>query len=194
VRIGEPRGEVFTVRADPAGRWILSLPKSPAARIFGLSVEVEGRAVQAEGYVLVGPDGETALLRAGTSAVRLDAPQGPGIATLDIDAAGGGLLSGWAEPGSDVAIRLDGAAAADARSDDGGRFSFTLPRLSAGPHRLDVAGVKMQEALAFDAAAPTPLDQGPLRATMTPAGLRADWLTPGGGVQSTILARSWRTP
>ena len=194
VRLGQPGGEAFTAKADPAGRWILVLPPAAQARIFGLSVLIEDRAVQAEGYVLVGPDGEAALLRAGASAVRLDAPTGPGIATLDIDAAGGGLLSGFAEPGSDVAIRIDGRGGSEARSDEAGRFSFTMPRLAGGPHRLEVAGVKLQQALAFDVAAPAPLDQGPLRATATPAGLRADWLTPGGGAQTTILARSWRMP
>ena len=32
-----------------------------------------------------------------------------------------------------------------------------------------------------------PLAQGPLRSQFTPAGLRVDWMTPGGGVQSTLL-------
>jgi hypothetical protein len=32
-----------------------------------------------------------------------------------------------------------------------------------------------------------PLAQGPLRSQLTSAGLRVDWMTPGGGVQSTIL-------
>jgi hypothetical protein len=31
------------------------------------------------------------------------------------------------------------------------------------------------------------LAQGPLSSQVTSAGLRVDWMTPGGGVQSTIL-------
>jgi hypothetical protein len=33
-----------------------------------------------------------------------------------------------------------------------------------------------------------------LRSQLTDEGLRADWLTPGGGVQSTILVKPRSTP
>jgi hypothetical protein len=39
----------------------------------------------------------------------------------------------------------------------------------------------------FQTAPPAPLAQGPVRSQLTDAGLRVDWMTPGGGVQSTIL-------
>jgi hypothetical protein len=39
----------------------------------------------------------------------------------------------------------------------------------------------------FQVSRAAPLAQGPLRSQITHAGLRLDWLTPGGGVQSTIL-------
>jgi hypothetical protein len=32
-----------------------------------------------------------------------------------------------------------------------------------------------------------PLAEGPLRSQLTSAGLRVDWMTPGGGEQSTLL-------
>jgi hypothetical protein len=190
VRLATPQGESVTTKADAGGRWNLQLPKAAEARIFGLSAQSEGRAVQAEGYLLLAPNGEAALLRAGATAVRLDSPKGPGIATLDLDAEGGGLLSGWGQPGTDVALRLDGGPATEVRADNGGRFSFTLPRLRPGAHRIEAVGVRLTDTLAFDTTPPAPLVAGPLRSQVTGEGLRADWLTPGGGVQSTILAIS----
>jgi hypothetical protein len=144
--------------------------------------------VQAQGYLLVGPRGEAALLRAGAAAMRLDRPAGSRIATVDFDGEGGALLSGWAAAGTDVAIRLDGHAAGDARADDTGRFTYALPRLSPGPHRVEATGVAFTDVVAFDTTPAAPLVGGPLHSQLTARGFRADWLTPGGGVQSTILA------
>jgi hypothetical protein len=188
VRLATPEGVALVANADPAGNWSLDLPKAADARIFGLSARTDGRAVQAEGYLLVGPDGQVALLRSGASAVRLDRQAAPGIASLDLDAEGGGLLSGRAAPGTNVAVRLDGGSSNDVRADDTGRFSYTMTHLAPRPHRIEVVGVQLNETLAFDAAPPAPLVAGPLRSQLTSQGLRADWLTPGGGVQSTILA------
>jgi len=41
--------------------------------------------------------------------------------------------------------------------------------------------------VAFQVTPAAPLVDGPLRSQLTSAGLRVDWMTPGGGVQSTIL-------
>ena len=191
VRLATPQGDALTVSADAGGRWRLVAARDPAGRIFGLSARVQGRPVQAEGYVFLGPNGEAALLRAGASAVRLDAPSGPGVASLDLDVAGGALVSGVAEAGSNVALRLDGGTATEVRSDANGRFSLSLPRLSVGPHRIEAVGPRLSESLAFEVAPSAPLTKGPMRIVTTADGLRADWLTPGGGVQTTILPRAW---
>ena len=188
VRLAPPAGEPLSVRADADGRWRLELPGALEARIFGISAESGGRRVQAQGYLLVGPQGQTALLRAGAGALRLDRPSGSRIAAIDFDADGGALVSGWAAAGTDVAIRLDGRSAGEARADSDGRFSFAIPRLSGGPHRIEATGVAFIDEIALDSSPAAPLADGPLRSQLTRQGLRADWLTPGGGVQSTLLA------
>lgn len=188
VRLASPGGEALTTRADEDGRWRLQLAPGREPRIFGLSAESDGRRVQAQGYVLVGPRGQAALLRAGAGALRLDRPPGSRIAAVDFDADGGALVSGWAAAGTDVAIRLDGRVAGEARADADGRFSFAISRLSAGAHRIEAAGVAFTDAISILASPAAPLVDGPLRSQLTSQGLRADWLTPGGGVQSTVLA------
>lgn len=188
IRLASPGGEALSTRADKDGQWRLQLATGGETRVFGLSAASGGRRVQAQGYVLVGPRGETALLRAGAAALRLDRPAGSRISSVDFDAEGGALLAGWAAAGTDVAIRLDGRAAGDARTDEDGRFYYALPRLSPGPHRIEATGVAFTDELAFDTKPAAPLVDGPLHSQLTGRGLRADWLTPGGGVQSTILA------
>ena len=187
VRLATPAGEALTTRADGQGRWKLEAPASGAVRIYGLSAESGGRRVQAQGYVLIGPRGQAALLRAGAAALRLDHAGGSRIAALDFDAEGGALLSGWAAAGTDVLVRLDGKPVGEARADEDGRFTLSLPRLAPGRHRIDTTGVAFTDALLLDATPPGPLVGGPLHSQATPQGLRADWLTPGGGVQSTVL-------
>lgn len=188
VRLATPGGQAVTTSADAQGRWRIDLPASDETRIFGLSTESGGRRVQAQGYLLVGPHGETALLRAGAAALRLDHASGSRITSLDFDGEGWGLLSGWAAAGTDVAVRLDGRAVGEARADDDGRFTLWAPRLTPGPHRIEATGVGFTDELVLDATPAPPLVGGPLHSQLIRQGLRADWLTPGGGVQSTVLA------
>jgi hypothetical protein len=188
VRLATPAGQALDTRADAQGRWRFALPPSADARIFGLSTEAGGRRVQAQGYLLVGPRGQTAVLRAGAAAIRLDHAAGSRISALDFDGEGGALLSGWAPEGTDVAVRLDGRQVGEARADAAGRFAMALPRLRAGPHRIDATGAAFTDVLMLDATPAPSLVGGPLHSQLTTRSLRADWLTPGGGVQSTILA------
>ena len=188
IRLASPDGRVMTTTADAQGRWRIQFAPAGDAQIFGLSTRTEGRQIQAEGYLLVGPHGEAALLRAGGGAMRLDNPARAGVAALDFDGEGVGLVSGWAAAGTDVALHLDGRPLSETRADETGRFTTALPRLTAGSHRIEAAGVGFATAFAFDATPAAPLVGGPLHSQFTPAGLRADWLTPGGGVQSTLLA------
>lgn len=188
VRLATPDGQALATHADGDGRWRLQTPTGGQVRVFGLSAVNSGRRVQAQGYLLVGPRGQAALLRAGAAALRLDRPSGSRISSVDFDSEGGVLLSGWAAAGTDVAIRLDGRLAGDARTDEDGRFVYAWPRLSRGPHRVEATGVAFTDEIAFDITPAAPLVEGPLHSQLTPRGFRADWLTPGGGVQSTILA------
>lgn len=187
VRLATPAGAALETRADAAGRWRLSLPPAAEPQVFGLSERIGGRPVQAQGYVLVGPGGKAALLRAGAGALRLDRAAGPRIGAFDFDHEGAAIVSGEAPGMAWLSLRLDGRQAAEARADTAGRYSIAIDRLTSGPHTLEVVGDGFTSAGRVEVAPAAPLVAGPLRSQFTQGGLRADWLTPGGGVQSTIL-------
>jgi hypothetical protein len=188
VRLGAPSGEAMFAKADASGRWSLVLPPSSQTRIFGLSAASGGRQVQSQGYVVVTAAGPAAQLRSGAGALRLDPRSGPGIGALDFDRAGAAVLSGRGTPQSPVTLWVDGRQAAEGRSDAAGRYSLTLSQaLKPGAHALQAAGPGFLSRAQAEIARPAPLASGPMRSQLTTGGVRIDWLTPGGGVQSTIL-------
>lgn len=188
IRLATPGGAAAFAEADSAGHWSLRTPPMREAQIFGLSQTTAGRQAQAQGYVLLSPDGRAALLKAGAGADRLDARRTPAIGAIDFDRAGGTLVSGTAAPGAVLVLKIDGPQVAEGRADPTGRFSMAPPQaLARGSHRFEVVGdgfVLTAETAISPAA---PLAAGPLHSQLTKQGLRVDWLTPGGGVQSTIL-------
>lgn len=189
VRLGSPTGEVVTGRADAQGRWSLVVPHEPGVRLFGLSTTHEGRTVQAEGYVMVAEGGEVALLRAGAGAQSLTAASSsPRILTIDLDREGGAVVSGVAAPGAGLNVRVDRVTRGGGRADDEGRFFISLSdSLSQGAHDIQVAGEGGEDAVSVVSSAPAPLVSGPVRAERGARGWRIDWMTPGGGVQTTML-------
>jgi hypothetical protein len=188
VRLASPAGEAFLESADSQGRWRMALPLSDEARIFGLSMSTTGRSVQAQGYVMVGPDGGGVVLRAGTGALRLDGQGAPRVTAFDFDREGGAAVSGRAPPNAAVSVRVDGRPAADGRADAAGRFNIALTQpVAAGRHTVTIAGERFTDAAMVELAPAPPLQGGPFRAAPTNVGLRVDWMTPGGGVQSTLL-------
>jgi len=187
VRLARPGGAAVTASAGSDGRFRLSLPAAPDARIFGLSERVGGRVVQAQGYVLIGPAGKSALLRSGAGAVRLDRSAGPQLGALDFDHEGAAVVSGSAPAKAWLSLKLDGRQAAEARADSRGRYAIALTRLAPGPHSLEIVGDGFRNAARVEVTPAQPLVGGPLHSQFTQGGLRADWLTPGGGVQSTVL-------
>ena len=192
VRLASPSGQASFAAADAAGRWSFALGVLSQPSIFGISAIAGPRAVQGQGYLLVTPTGQAAVLRAGAPALRLDARPGAGLRTLDFDAGGALEVSAMAPPKATVILRLDGRQVAEGRADDNGRFTASLPAsgqpgLRPGPHRLDAVGDGFADTASPQLTPAPPLAEGPLRSQLTPAGLRVDWLTPGGGVQSTIL-------
>jgi hypothetical protein len=188
VRLATPAGEAAFATADPQGRWRIRLPPSAETRIYGLSEKAGDRQVQAEGYLVVGPGGTAALLRAGAGAVRLDPQTPPALGALDFDHDGAAVVSGTAAPGVLVFVRLDGRQAAEARSDAAGRYSIALPQpVSPGSHALEAGGDGFSDSAQVEVSPPAPLVAGPLHSQFTKEGLRVDWMTPGGGVQSTLL-------
>ena len=188
VRLGAPGGAALFAVANPQGRWRIDLPAAGDTRIFGLSEKVGGRQVQAQGYVVVGAQGRAALLRAGSGAVRLDPQKPPALGALDFDRDGAAVVSGAAAPGAVIFVRLDGRQVAEGRADARGRFAVALPQpIPHGDHSLEVDGEGFSDTAEVEVSPPAPLVAGPMRSQFTKAGLRVDWMTPGGGAQSTLL-------
>ena len=188
VRLATPQGQAMFAIADARGQWRLVLPPSDGPRIFGLSEKVDGRQVQAQGYLVIGPQGRAALLRAGAGALRLDPRPSPSVGAVDFDRDGAAVISGLAPPDSLVFLRFDGRQIAEARTDAAGRYSIALAQpIPKGAHALEVAGDSFTNAGQVEVTPPQPLVDGPLRSQFTRGGLRVDWMTPGGGVQSTVL-------
>jgi len=190
VRLATPAGQAMTAAVSPQGRWALRLPPAAEPRIFGLSVSVAARQAQAEGYVLVTPTGQAALLRAGAGAQRIDPPTRNGLTAIDFDRGGGMEVSAAVPPGATVILQLDGHQAAESRADANGRYRASLGSptpIRPGAHEVQVYGDGFSDQAVVQVAPAPPLAEGPLRSQLTPAGLRVDWMTPGGGVQSTLL-------
>jgi hypothetical protein len=189
VRLRSPSGEIVSGRTDLDGRWSLTVANAPGVRLFGLSTTREGRTVQAEGYVLVAEGGDVALLRAGAGARRMSAgSSSPRILTVDLDREGGAVVSGVAAPGAGLNVRVDRVTRGGGRTDDEGRFFISLTdSLSPGVHDIQVAGEGGETAVSVATSPPQPLVSGPARAERTPQGWRLDWMTPGGGIQTTLL-------
>jgi hypothetical protein len=190
VRLATPAGQASFAAVNAKGRWTLVLAPAVEPRIFGLSASQRGRQVQAEGYVLVTPQGQAALLRAGAAALRIDPPAKPGLRAIDFDRGGGVEVSVQAGPTATVIVGLDGHEATEGRADATGRYVASLGSqtpIRPGPHQIQVSGDGFSDQVTVQLSPAAPLAQGPARSQLTPAGLRVDWMTPGGGVQSTLL-------
>jgi hypothetical protein len=193
VRLATPQGQALNAVADAHGRWTVALGPAADARIFGLSATTRGRQIQSEGYLLLTPSGQAAILRAGAGARRIDAGKAPGLRAIDFDGGGGVQISAAAPPGATLIVRLDNRQVAEGRTDVKGLYEVGLPtagaqsRILPGAHDVQVFGDGIADSLGFQVTPAAPLADGPLRSQLTPAGLRVDWMTPGGGVQSTIL-------
>ncbi len=189
VRLGSPTGEALKAKADEQGRWTVTLQAQPGVRLFGLSETHAGRTVQAAGYVMISQDGDVALLRAGTGARRLAAAStSPKILAIDVDREGGAVVSGVAAPGAGLNVRVDRTTRGGGRADDQGRFDISLrDQLAPGVHDVQIGGEGGEDAVTVATSPPAPLVAGPVRAERSTVGWRIDWLTPGGGVQTTFL-------
>ncbi|MEO8925671.1 MAG: hypothetical protein ABI306_00790, partial [Caulobacteraceae bacterium] len=72
-----------------------------------------------------------------------------------------------------------------------GRFALALDEpLSVGDHQLALNGAGLHTETRVSISPAEPLRQGPFRAQLTPSGWRIDWMTPGGGAQTTLLIDS----
>lgn len=195
VSLATPRGVAAEGAVDATGHWRLSAPALPTAAIYGLSQNLAGRTVQSEGYLLLTPDGRGFLLRSGAGALAIGPQPEVGLISFDVDRDGAAMVSGRGPAGGSVSARIDGRKLGESRIGPDGRFSIALSGpVSPGRHGLKVFGDSLDVSLPIDASPAAPLTEGPFRATPTPAGLRVDWMTPGGGVQSTLVARQGPVP
>lgn len=188
VRLATPSGQAFLATADAGGRWRFVLAGEPGVRLYGLSM-IEGvRTIQAEGYLAITPGNAVAQLRAGAGA-RVITPGGIlRLLAVDYDRKGGTVVSGTGRPGDTVSARVDGQPKGKIAADAAGRFELALDEpLSGGAHRVEVddAGAQAEAAISVSPAAP--LTREPFAASVTASGWRIDWMTPGGGVQTTLL-------
>lgn len=190
VRLATPQGEALFAEADTKGVWRLTIPRGAQPQIYGLSAASDGRTVQSEGYLLLTPDGEAALLRAGTGALRVGRAGKNDLDAIDFDREGGAVVSGRAPAGAALSVHVDGRKLAEGRADARGRYVLALTQqLEPGRRQVDVFGDATENPVEVEATPAPPLSSGPFRAAAVPAGLRVDWMTPGGGVQSTILLK-----
>jgi hypothetical protein len=153
-----------------------------------MSMSQGDRTVQSEGYLAITPNGHAAQLRSGAAAMVLGA-RGRSLRVLavDFDKQGGAVVSGAASPGADVGITIDGVQRQTAADADG-RFILTLNEpLPAGEHQIEAVEGPTRVRVELPVSAAVPFAPGPFRAESTPFGWRIDWMTPGGGVQTTLM-------
>ncbi len=192
IRLTSPDGSAIAAAADRKGAVSLAAPAGPAPRLYSLSETAGGRLARAVGYVVVlpAPGPPAALLRPAAAAVLpwSRVPVGRGLLAVDYDASGAAMASGRAGPGETVRLLLDGKEAGEDPADAAGVFSASLSKpLTAGPHVLGVVSQRLRASAGFDAARSARLANTFFDASRLDGAWRIDWMTPGGGVQSTIL-------
>ncbi len=87
-------------------------------------------------------------------------------------------------------LRLDDRQVAESRADASGHYDVSLGSpepIRPGAHQVQIFGDGFSDSALVQVSPAAPLAQGPLRSQLTSAGLRVDWMTPGGGEQSTLL-------
>ena len=177
--------------ANGSGAWTAPLGPVSEPAFYSLAEEASGRRVEAEGQIAVLPGAPTvALLRAGDGAeVLLDRPTtGVNILAVDYDGGGGTVVSGVAPAGAAVRVSVDGQPAIDGAARPDGRFSLILPKpLEPGVHRLRAQTAKGAVEASVPITPPAPPKDRPYQASSQPYGWRVDWITAGGGVQTTLL-------
>jgi len=195
IRLLTSDGGMLSAVADHSGYWEMRAP-SVDPRLFALAEETGGRLVRSRGFIAILPaPGIPALvLRPGAGPHAFgSAHSQPVIGAVDFDRGGAGVVSGLAAPGQALRVQVDGAEVGEGRSDAAGYFSISLAEmLKPGAHTAVVRAVNDQGQLGQPAQAS--FEVGPASMPLTPpltaqrleGGWRIDWVTPGGGVQTTI--------
>lgn len=188
VRLTSPGAPAQFANADPAGLWRLTAPASAEPRLFGLSMSAGGRVVQAMGYLFVAP-GALARLRVGGGAeVLTSGPRSLAALALDYDNKGAATVAGMAQPGEAVRLRADGVERGQAVADQEGRFVLSLSQpLTSGSHDFELVTPSGTARFSAEVSAAPPITGAPYAARRDGAAWRVDWITPGGGEQTTLV-------
>lgn len=189
VRLISPSGQTYDTRADSAGAWTVRLPPSQEVRLLALSMSAgQDRVVPAQGVLALLPDGRAIQLRAGSSAEPISAiSDAPRLLTIDYDADGAASVAGAARADSGLALRIDRTARASGKADSRGRFHLVVARpLTSGVSRFEVAGESGEQAVDVPIS-PAGMFEGSHRIQRLAKAWRIDWVTPGGGVQTTLI-------
>jgi hypothetical protein len=191
VRLASPDGAAQFATADDHGVWRMTIPPSAGPRFLGLSMSTGGQVVQAVSYLFIAPGGGIAKLKAG-GGTQAPLPPGDGVAALalDYDNQHAATLSGVAPALQTVALRVDGVERGQAAANAQRRFVLQLSEpLTVGPHQFDLDGIGGDSAERFSLTIddPAPLGGAPFVASRTGDGWRIDWVTPGGGEQTTLI-------
>ena len=98
------------------------------------------------------------------------------------------VLSVLPRPNQPVRVFLDGQEAGEGQADARGWFDVSLSEpLAPTGHSVIVSTPDGRAAQAFDATRAAPLAAPPFAAGRKTGAWRIDWMTPGGGVQTTVL-------
>jgi hypothetical protein len=192
VRMVTLRGlDAGPIHADGSGVWTALIGPVTEPAIYSLTEAAGGQTVQADGLIAVLPGAPTvALLRAGFGAqVVQDADAAPlKILAVDYDVAGAAVVSGRAPASSPVRVRVDDQPPVEGAAGPDGRFSLTLPKpLPGGGHRLQLQTPQAAAEAQVAVTPPAPPKNAPYQAHAESFGWRVDWITPGGGAQTTLL-------
>jgi len=191
VRLIPAAGTPIETRADGSGVWSAPLGPVSEPALYRLTEEAGGQTVEAEGLIAVLPGSPTiAVLRPGFGAEVVQAAgNGPlKILAVDYDVSGAAVVSGIARAASPVRVLVDGQPSGEGAAGPDGRFSLTLPKpLSAGHHQLQAVTPQAMAETDVALTPPAPPRGAPYQAQAQPFGWRVDWITPGGGAQTTLL-------
>jgi hypothetical protein len=191
IRLAAPDGSAIGATVSAAGQW--TAPQLPVGgvRLLSLSEDVGGRLVRAIGYVALLPEPGPAavVLRPGAGARSLE--QGPrplSIAAIDFDRAGAAIVSGRSAPSQPVRLFMDGAEAGEGHADARGFYAITLSEpLKPTAHALTVHSPAGQAGATFDSSRSLTMTAPPFAAARQTGAWRIDWISPGGGVQTTLV-------
>lgn len=172
------KGEAYAAMADRDGGFVVSLPRPSGHVLYHPEVQNGESAVLSPEVLLVvdGGNGPLALLRAGGPSLRLGSA--PILGSVDADESRV-LLSGQlsAADGS-VRVTTERGTRAHRLGPDG---KWTVAEDLVGPQAIQVEGQSFAWPGRGDAVA------GQAEVDRAGQGWRVNWLTPGGGHQSTWL-------